>query len=78
MADSSMSQPRISFAGLVCFWNIPGKPGESRRERFFSLRDDLQRNVEQRATRGGEETHPWALVRISEPGRRFWGFARRS
>lgn len=77
MADSSTSQARISFAGFICSWKIPHKTGESKRERFFSVYDELKKNVEQSAIQSGEAGGKWKQVRISEPGRHFWGFARR-
>lgn len=77
MADSSKRQQRISFAGLICFWKIPHKPEGSKRERFFSVYNELKASVEQRAIPAGEGERKWRLVRISAPGRHFWGFARR-
>ena len=76
MAYSSPNQRRISFAGFIWFWRKPHKPGESKRERFSSAYDDLKKSVEC-ATQSGESGNQWRLVRLSAPGRHFWGFARR-
>lgn len=77
MADDSTSQARISFAGFICFWKVLRKPEGSKRERFFSVYNELKASVEQRAIQAGEGERKWRLVRISAPGRHFWGFARR-
>lgn len=76
MADSNLTQRRISFAGFICFWNMPRKAGESTRQRFFSLYEDLQQTV-QHTQHSGESKRKWKLLRISAPGRRFLGIARR-
>lgn len=77
MPDSNAKEQRISFAGFICFWRIPHKWRESRRERFFSVYNDLKKNVEQSVIQTGETSGKWRRVRISAPGRHFWGFARR-
>lgn len=77
MSDSRTTQARISFAGFVCLWKVRHQPGESKRERFFSVYQDLKKNVEQPAVQAGEEQRKWRLIRISAPGRHFLGFARR-
>jgi len=70
---------KIKIAGLVCFWRLRRKQGESRRERFFSVYEDLRKAVKQNlpspVTNAGERR--WNLVRISAPGRWFLGFGRR-
>lgn len=76
MPDSNTKQPRISFAGFICFWNIPHQPDESKRERFLSIYEDLKKNVGQRAMQAGDGPRKWKLIRISAPSRHFWGFAR--
>jgi hypothetical protein len=72
-------EPKIRFAGLICFWRMPRKKEETRRERFFTIYEDLREAVKQNlpspVTDAGERR--WNLVRISEPGRWFLGFGRR-
>ena len=77
MADSNHTQGRISFAGFICSWKMPRKVGESTRQRFFSLYEDLQQAVQQHTQHSGESERKWRLFRISAPGRRFLGIARR-
>jgi hypothetical protein len=72
-------ESKISFAGLICFWRMPHKQGESRRQRFFSIYEDLREAVKQNLPSPvtNEDERRWNLVRISAPGRWFLGFGRR-
>lgn len=65
-----------SFAGFICLWRMQRNQAQSRREQFFSAYEDLRRSVVQCETQRGEHGPRWKMVRISEPGRRFFGLVR--
>lgn len=79
MNEQNHTSRRVRFFGFVRFWAMPRNPGESTRQRFFSIYADLSRAIEQQslsANMSGVNPN-WKLVRISGPGRWFLGFVRR-
>lgn len=77
MDSNNPSKPSASFAGFVCFWNVPRRSGESTRRRFFSLYEDLRQTVQQLGSGPSLAERKWKVVRISETGKKFLGLVRR-
>ena len=77
MDRNKPSQSEVRFAGFVCFWNTPRRSGESTRQRFFSIYEDLRQSVQQHSSASNIPDHKWRIVRISEAGKRFLGLVRR-
>jgi len=77
METSGATGKSIWFAGFVCFWRKPHQARESSRQRFFSAYEDLRARVDHELAGNAVDGGKWRLVRISAPGRHFWGFARR-
>ena len=67
---------RISFAGCV-YWRRSRKAQESAKQQFVSTYDAIRQVLEQKTPAPQETARKWKAVRISEPGKYFWGFARR-
>jgi hypothetical protein len=67
---------RISFAGCV-YWRRSGKTAKSVKQQFISTYDAIRQVLEQETPATQETARKWKAVRISEPGKYFWGFARR-
>lgn len=77
MDSHNSSQPSIRFAGFVCFWNSPRRSGESTRQRFFSIYEDLRQTVQQLSSGSSLPERKWRVIRISAPGKKFLGLVRR-
>lgn len=79
MESRNPSNTRISFAGFVCFWKMPRRSGESTRQRFFSIYEDLRQTVQQHSSGSNlpERKCKWKMVRSSAPGKKFLGLVRR-
>lgn len=77
MDSRNRSNESASFAGFVCFWNVPCRSGESTRQRFFSIYEDLRQTVQQLGSGPSLAERKWKVVRISETGKKFFGLVRR-
>ncbi len=66
----------ISFAGYV-FWRRSRKSAEAVKQQFISTHDAIRQSLDQEIPASQEAPRKWKAVRISEPGKYFWGFARR-
>jgi hypothetical protein len=79
MDSNNPSQSEVGFAGFVCFWNVPCRPGKSTRQRFFAIYGDLRQTVQQHSSGSNPTEHKckWKMVRISEAGKKFLGLVRR-
>jgi len=77
MDSRDRSNESVSFAGFVCFWNAPRGSGESTRQRFFSIYENLRQTVQQLSSGPSLPGRKWKVVRISEAGKKFLGLVRR-
>lgn len=77
MDSNNPSKPSVSFAGFVCFWSVSRGSGESTRNHFFSIYEDLRQTVQQLSSGPSLSGRKWKVVRISEAGKKFLGLVRR-
>jgi hypothetical protein len=79
MDNNNPSNFSVRFAGFVCFWNMPRRSGESTRQRFFSIYQDLRLTLQQHSSESNlpQGKCDWKMVRISEAGKKFLGLVRR-
>jgi hypothetical protein len=77
MNSSNPSQPPISFAGFIWFWNIPSAANESTRQPFFSIYQNLRQTVQQHSSGPNLPERKSRMVRISAPGKKLLGLVRR-
>ena len=77
--DSSNAPKKLGFVGFVWLWNSPRRSGESTRQRFFSIYEDLRQTVQQLSSEANlpEDKSTWKMVRISGAGKKFLGLVRR-
>ena len=77
MDSNNPSKLAIRFGGFVWLWNAPRRSGESTRQRFFSIYEDLRQTVQQLSSGSTLPARKWKVVRISAPGKKFFGLMRR-
>ncbi|HEU5413958.1 MAG TPA: hypothetical protein VFW31_09385 [Candidatus Angelobacter sp.] len=77
MDSNNPSKPAIRFGGFVWLWNVPRRSGESTRQRFFSIYEDLRQALQQHSSGSNIPERKWNMVRISLPGKKFLGLVRR-
>jgi len=73
MDNNNPSNFSVRFAGFVCFWNTPRRSGESTRQRFFSIYQDLRLTLQQHSSESNlpQRKCDWKMVRISEQVKNF-------
>lgn len=64
-----------SIAGFVCWWRRPCQADGSGKEESLSLAESIR--ISAQAQLEAVEPGQWKNVRITAPGRYFWGFVRR-